>query len=647
MHLQQAEISGADGLEMSEGVPGPVLGFAANEAVGESNRHAAQRHAGGEGDVAHAGKGADLLGDFAQVAPELVGVGEAVAQRQGGGDDVGRGEAGLDLFQLGKAAEQQPAAEEQHDREGDLEDDEGAAEVLVGAAAAGVEAALAERVAQVRPRALQRGIEAEGERGHEGQRQHEEQDAVVHLHPTVDWDVVLRHEPVEPRQAGVGDAGAEETAAGGEEQALGEKLAHEPAPARAERGAHGDLALAHGAAREGEVREVGAGDQHEQADRAHEQVQRLFHLGGRAVRHGRLDLDFPALVVRGMILRQPLADRLDLRAGLFHGRVRLELGPGEQPADVAGFHGLGDDEWAQHLRRAELGRALFGDPDDGVGFAIQHDRPADDVGVAGELGLPEIIADDDDMIATGLTVLRAEAAAEKRRALEDLGELHADAFAVGLHRQSCAREGHCAPAVGRHVFKDGALFREVLVVERRDQPLARAAFVDPDEAVAILEADLAEQDAVEVAVDGGAEADADRDRREGGERVRAGLAQAAGAELHVLPECVEPSPGSDVAAFLLDLGDAAEFERGGAAGLLRAHAGGNVVADLLLKVEAQFLVERVLARFPPEAGEECAGPEHGGGLSFRPRSCASPARRRRRGVPSWRFRSRAVSGRRR
>ena len=58
-------------------------------------------------------------------------------------------------------------------------------------------------------------------------------------------------------------------------EALGEHLANQPAAPGAERGANGHLLLPRGRAREQEIGQIGADDQHDDADRAGEHQERV------------------------------------------------------------------------------------------------------------------------------------------------------------------------------------------------------------------------------------------------------------------------------------------------------------------------------------------------------------------------------------
>lgn len=59
---------------------------------------------------------------------------------------------------------------------------------------------------------------------------------------------------------------------------------------------------------------------------------------------------------------------------------------------------------------------------------------------------------------------------------------------------------------------------------------------------------------------------------------------------NVLARLFEPQPAPGVAGFFLEQGTVAEGSHGGVAGLLRAHAGSEVLGDLLIEMELNFVV---------------------------------------------------------
>ena len=71
-----------------------------------------------------------------------------------------------------------------------------------------------------------------------------------------------------------GDAEPGDAAARREHQAFSKHLAHQPAAAGAKRRAHAELALARGAARQQQIRDVDAGNEQHERNRAHQREQR-------------------------------------------------------------------------------------------------------------------------------------------------------------------------------------------------------------------------------------------------------------------------------------------------------------------------------------------------------------------------------------
>ena len=83
-----------------------------------------------------------------------------------------------------------------------------------------------------------------------------------------------RFQAGERARSGEGEDESEQRAAAGEHQALGQHLADQAAPSRAQRHADGDFLLAGGGARQQQIREIRADDQHDHADGEGEHGQR-------------------------------------------------------------------------------------------------------------------------------------------------------------------------------------------------------------------------------------------------------------------------------------------------------------------------------------------------------------------------------------
>ncbi len=187
------------------------------------------------------------------------------------GEDVVGGEARRDGLQADETADEEPGADQQHQREREFGNHQQAAQavarqtqtaVALTAAAGGFE-----RRVQVHFDGAPGGGDAEEKAGDEGDAEGEGQNGAV------DGDVL------QPRNvAGIdgahhvegplGDEEAGGAAHDGEQKAFGQQLADDAQAARAQRGADGDFLFAGGGAREQQVGDVGAGDQQNQRDRA-------------------------------------------------------------------------------------------------------------------------------------------------------------------------------------------------------------------------------------------------------------------------------------------------------------------------------------------------------------------------------------------
>jgi len=78
----------------------------------------------------------------------------------------------------------------------------------------------------------------------------------------------------------------------------------------------------------------------------------------------------------------------------------------------------------------------------------------------------------------------------------------------------------------------------------------------------------------------------------------------------------EPAPAPGVAGFFLEKGRIAKVAHGGVAGVLRTHAGGEVLSDLLIEMELDFVLKLLIPSVAPEEGlepkPELPSPDHNG-----------------------------------
>ena len=129
---------------------------------------------------------------------------------------------------------------------------------------------LAHRTRQITSRRVERRNEpadhARGRREQKGEREH----GGIHRDFRLIGNSAGRHQGEQRRQTRVTDRRTERSSGQCEDQALGEQLAHQPAPVGAECDAHDHLALPRAGSGQEKIRHVRTRDQQQQADRADE-----------------------------------------------------------------------------------------------------------------------------------------------------------------------------------------------------------------------------------------------------------------------------------------------------------------------------------------------------------------------------------------
>src|SRR5688500_4016113 len=116
----------------------------------------------------------------------------------------------------------------------------------------------------------------------------------------------------------MGHEQAESAAEESQEDAFGEQLADEPGAASSEGGANGDFFLTDSRASEQEVGDIGAGNQHDEADGAEEGPKGARGITDDVFEEG-IDPDADLGVGIGVLLLEPHGNRVHLSAGLFEG----------------------------------------------------------------------------------------------------------------------------------------------------------------------------------------------------------------------------------------------------------------------------------------------------------------------------------------
>ena len=168
-----------------------------------------------------------------------------------------------------------------------------------------------------------------------------------------------------------------------------------------------------------EVREVGAGDEQHGPRQA---LQQPDDHGAGAV-HGGLveghDVEAPTDAVLGVVVGPLGAEGLEASGHLGRGGAVLEAADGLEETAVAVIHhlrGHGDGppqvDLAEEERVAERGRH---DPDDRHRLGVEANRPADDSGIAPEPRLPQVVAQEHDLVPTRHALVGGERATHERR----------------------------------------------------------------------------------------------------------------------------------------------------------------------------------------------------------------------------------------
>ena len=241
---------------------------------------------------------------------------------------------------------------------------------------------------------------------------------------------------IEQPRADDRDAEADDAAGGGEQQALDQQLPHDAPARRAHRVAHRDLARPCRRARQQQVGDVGAGDQQDEADRAHQGQEHDADRAGVEAFVERLDDADGELLVAGRMSRgQALDDAVELGPRLRGGDAGLQAREHGEVADVAA---------AALLRRRDrrhpqlgVGRELDAGrhhADHRGRLAVDADRQAEHAAIAAVARLPQRVAEDHHALGARLVVAAPEAAAEEHRLAQDVEGVGGDPDARRVFR---------------------------------------------------------------------------------------------------------------------------------------------------------------------------------------------------------------------
>ena len=398
-------------------------------------------------DVAHEGE-----------APRGIGV------RAVGEPDV-EGQQPVRVVSLGSAeqplggAHREAGRRHQHERRRHLEDDERVAPALASTAHGGAAPAVVQHVAQRRGPGAARGNRAEDGGGEDREDAAEGERAPVGAEVLPARQVaqqrgrhVVAHRARAERHQGHGQRGRRHR----RHDALGQELAHDPAAAGAEGQAQRQLALPLGAAREDEVRDVDAGDQHHQDGRRLPDGQ---DVGQHRIAESEVegsDGDAAAGVGLRVLLLDPARDDGQLRSRLGQ---RASVGQAAQDGQVVlvapGLGGRGQRQRDPGLRAVGELEPRRGDADDLVRLHVQGHRAAHHR-LAAEAAPPERIAEDDAAVLPFLRLLGEERASGGGGDAERLEEPGGDGRGLDVLRGAVGAKARLPLVDGDHL-RDRAL----------------------------------------------------------------------------------------------------------------------------------------------------------------------------------------------
>ena len=345
-------------------------------------------------------------------------------------------EAGVVGGEFDQAAEEEAGGGEQQDGERDLADDEAAGErVAGGRGAAAVAERWGERTVGFEAGGAQGGQDAEEQDGEDGNQQGKGENGQVGREVDGDQRWAGRGQVEEHGGGAPGEGDSEERAEDGQEGGLGEELEDDAGAGRSEGHADGHFTGAGDAPGEEHVGDVGAGDEQDQGDDGHQDLEREGEIQaqrGKAAGGGG-EADMGALQVgevfggwacaEEVVAEHLLKQDVGFQAGLLGGDAGLEAGDeverleplvGEAVA-VGGdllLHGKGNPE-VGGVADGRAQEARFGYADERVVVVGDVDDFAEDAGVRVGVALePAVAGDGYGARAGGLIVGGEDGAAE-------------------------------------------------------------------------------------------------------------------------------------------------------------------------------------------------------------------------------------------
>ena len=338
----------------------------------------------------------------------------------------------MDVLQALNAAHEQARRDHQHQGDRQLADNQGLAHPALPPRSSARARMLAQRALHRRPPRPQGRRQTEQEAGRDGDRERKERDAPIEdgrrllraRHRQRLGTTATQHEeglgqqPVQkPNQPQAqGDTGR--AADHGEPEALGECLRHQPPGPGAERHTNPELALPAERLCQEQIGHIGAGNQEHERHGAEEHEHGRLDVADQLRAQGEHGGAHPP-VAPGIFARQGCGHAVEVGICLRDRHARLQTADGHHEVCAAvvrvtievGRH----EERRIQARRDEAGRHHAhhrGGP------AVEHDTPADDLGIGVEALPPQPVAEHDHGLGAGAIVRRLDHAPSRRRGSE-------------------------------------------------------------------------------------------------------------------------------------------------------------------------------------------------------------------------------------
>ena len=442
-------------------------------------------------------------------------------------------------------------AGEQRQRQGELDHHQRAAQAE--APIADRASAFLHRLGGARPRCLPRRRQPRGDARQRAHREGEEQHRDAQRDLGLGRQRERRHQRDDRVDDRRGEQRTEQSAGKREDQAFDEQLPDDRRRRCADGRANRQLSMARRAAREQQVGDVRAGDEQHEQHRAEQQPDAPLRAVAHEVVAELLDTHRPAFPALGTLLLEAGAERRHARVRLVHGDVILQTGHHQQRRVVGLQLRLGEHQRHPDLVLLMIGRALPQHADDGPRLVVHAHLASDDAGIAREPVLPQLVRQDDDVVAAGDTLVLAKRAAERERMpvaehgeKPGRGEAGADVLrAIG------GREVDVAAAPGVDVGERGRLpFPGRVAPGGGARAVALLVFPDHHQAIGLVVRQRREEEAVDDAEDGRGCGDAERQRRDRDEREAGIPAEQAEAESGVTKDGGHEPGGSKRCALL-------------------------------------------------------------------------------------------------